>query len=512
MTEGNQPQTPNANAKRSLIDLTSEEARTFLLKQESYCTIDLPSYFQFDNLLEDVTKLLEGKNLSDFIATSPKTVDEINHDILNNKDGKYAWRPLELIHPVLYVSLVNKITQSDHWEIICNRFKAFRKNTNITCMSLPVESLTDNSDKAEQVSQWWRDIEQKSLELSLDYETVVYADIVDCYGAIYTHSIASALHSKTKAKCERDDMQLIGNTIDSDIRNMRQGQTNGIPQGSVLMDFIAEMVLGYADSELALRITSHNLSEYRILRYRDDYRVFVKSAQDGAIILKCLTEVMNDLGLKLNTSKTYTSNEVVRSSIKADKLEWLFRKQKYRNLQKRLLIIHDHSTKFNNAGSLQRAMFSFYKRLCKLDKLRKHEQAIILISIVVDIAYRNPRTYPMSAAILSKLMSFVDSTTERQIIIERIRQKFLQLPNTGYMEIWLQRISYPFDSTVVFDEPLCQLLYETDRRIWNNEWLEWRELRSAMDSKKIVNREELTSIPSVVPIDEVTLFSWDYGN
>ena len=65
MTEGNQPQTPNDNAKRSLIDLTSEEARTFLLKQESYCSIDLPSYFQFDNLLEDVTKLLEGKNVID---------------------------------------------------------------------------------------------------------------------------------------------------------------------------------------------------------------------------------------------------------------------------------------------------------------------------------------------------------------------------------------------------------------------------------------------------------------
>lgn len=28
---------------------------------------------------------------------------------------------------------------------------------------------------------------------------------------------------------------------------MQYGQTNGIPQGSVLFDFIAEIVLGYAD-------------------------------------------------------------------------------------------------------------------------------------------------------------------------------------------------------------------------------------------------------------------------
>jgi hypothetical protein len=32
---------------------------------------------------------------------------------------------------------------------------------------------------------------------------------------------------------------------------MNNGQTNGIPQGSVLMDFIAEMVLGYIDECLS---------------------------------------------------------------------------------------------------------------------------------------------------------------------------------------------------------------------------------------------------------------------
>lgn len=29
---------------------------------------------------------------------------------LNNKDGKFAWRPLQLINPALYVYLVFKIT------------------------------------------------------------------------------------------------------------------------------------------------------------------------------------------------------------------------------------------------------------------------------------------------------------------------------------------------------------------------------------------------------------------
>jgi hypothetical protein len=53
-------------------------------------------------------------------------------------------------------------------------------------------------------------------------------------------------------------------------------QTNGIPQGSVLMDFIAEMVLGYIDECLS-RCLDEKM-DYRIIRYRDDYRIFTNSS------------------------------------------------------------------------------------------------------------------------------------------------------------------------------------------------------------------------------------------
>ena len=75
-------------------------------------------------------------------------------------------------------------------------------------------------------------------------------DITDCYGSIYTHSIPWALHTKEKAKKEKATKKLIGNIIDFLLQKMSYDQTNGIPQGSVLMDFIGEIVLGYADLEL----------------------------------------------------------------------------------------------------------------------------------------------------------------------------------------------------------------------------------------------------------------------
>ena len=200
-------------------------------------------------------------------------------------------------------------------------------------------------------------------------------------------------------------------------------------------------MLGYADTELTNRIDEEGITDYRILRYRDDYRIFVPAQQDGERILRCLTEVMIDLGLQLNPAKTNVSSEVVRSSIKHDKLAWLFRKQSDQNLQKRLLIIHDHSMEYPNSGSLNVALHRYYKRL---QKTQKYDHTLPLLSIVVDIAYRNPRTYPIASAILSKLISLFKGEGEKRETIEKIRKKFRQLPNTGQLDIWLQRISLSF--------------------------------------------------------------------
>ena len=489
--------------KRSLIELSCDEAQAFLLKQESYCTIDLPQYFQFSDLLNGIVKVLEGKQLSDLCCKSPRKFDGVNHLILNNKDGRYAWRPLELIHPALYVSLVNKMTDNSHWESIRRRFSDFDDNPKIKCLSLPVESLTDEKDKSEQIGQWWQDVEQKSIELSLSYESVIRTDITDCYAAIYTHSIAWALHTKPIAKEKRGDKNLIGNIIDNHVQDMRHGQTNGIPQGSVLMDLIGEMVLGYADTELTKKIDGQGIEDYHVLRYRDDYRIFVNNPQDGERILKCLTEVMIDLGLKLNPSKTDISNEVIRSSIKDDKISWMFRRQSDQNLQKRLLIIHDHSMKYPNSGSLDIALNRYYKRILKTNE---YDCPLPLISIVTDIAYRNPRTYAIASAILSKLISLLNTECEKLDVIEKIQRKFSQLPNTGQMDIWLQRISHSIAPDTVFDEPLCKLVRQEKAQIWCNSWICSKDLLEAIDAHGIVAWTKLDDMPPIVSEEEVSLF------
>ena len=409
----------------------------------------------------------------------------------------------------MYVSLVNSITRPDNWQLILDKFRDFGNNPKIKCLSLPVESLTHQDDRAEQVGHWWNTVEQPSIELSLDYEFLVQTDVVDCYADIYTHSIAWALHTKPVAKARRHDHSLIGNSIDSHIQDMKQGQTNGIPQGSALMDFIAEMVLGYADTELRAKI-AQEINEYQILRYRDDYRIFVNNPRDGELVLKYLTEVMIDLGLRLNPEKTRLSREVIRSSIKDDKLTWMFRKQCDNTLQRHLLIIHDQSIKHPNSGSVVRALSEFQSRIIDATEC---ESPLALISIVADIAYNNPKTYHISVAVLSKLVSFLESDDEKEATIERLRRRFSQLPNTGHMEIWLQRISFPIDPAVEFNEPLCQAVSQSDIEIWNNEWISSAELRQAITSTRIVNVNKLENSPAIVSNEEVALFRqefWEY--
>jgi hypothetical protein len=401
------------------------------------------------------------------------------------------------------------MTESGKWGDILSRFQKFAANPKIKCLSLPGESLTEESDTAEQVTYWWQEVEQKSIELALDYEYLTHTDITDCYGSIYTHTIAWALHKKPFAKKpeNRNDEQWIGVFIDRRLQDMSNGQTNGIPQGSVLMDFIAEMVLGYADSELSMKIKELGIKDYQILRYRDDYRIFTNSMKDAEEILKTLTEVLIELNFRLNASKTISSNHVIQNSIKGDKLNWLMKVKSAKTVQKRLLIIHEHSIQFPNSGSVEKALTNYYKWLEK--KEEPIHSLMPTISIAVDIAYHNPRTYPIVSAILSKLLSMLDTKDEKRVVVEKIKKRFEKLPNTGYMQIYLQRVALPIDDSLSYNEPICNLVSGDDQEIWNNDWISSKDLKKLVISKLIIDQGKKQNLQPVIPPEEVELFN-DY--
>ena len=496
---------------KNILSLNFEEARLFLLKHESYVNIDLPPYIKFGGLLDQISKILGRKNFMSIKKSNPDSFEGVNYKLFHNKNGKYDWRKFELIHPFLYVSLVNEITKYDNWKLIKKRFGKNRAKSIVECMGLPVVSESNESDKAEQISNWWEQIEQRSMTLSLDYSYIYHTDIVDCYGSIYTHSIPWALHSKKISKNKRKDKDFnkkyIGGMIDFHIQSMSNGQTNGIPQGSVLMDLIAEIVLSYADLCLSAKLKHIDKKDFYILRYRDDYRIFVNNPQIADEIIKILTEVLIDLGLKLNSSKTAFSNNIIQGSIKQDKLDWLVVGKHLKTIQKRLLLIYQFALKNPNSGTLVKELQVISKKIRKKkDKIKNKENIEVLISIVVDIALLNPRTYSISMAILSILFGLIDEKLI-ELMIDKIVNKFNSIPNTGHMQIWLQRAIIKLQiAQKDLCEPLCKLVGGESIKLWNNEWLYPNNIRILENRSNIVNQDVLKALDTEIQDDEVLLF------
>jgi RNA-directed DNA polymerase len=89
-------QSENEKSK-SILDLTYDEAHKYFLKHESYCSFDLPEYFKFEVLLNSIdTELKKDEKLD---KKTPRDYEDVNYKVLNNKDGKYAWRPLQRDRP-----------------------------------------------------------------------------------------------------------------------------------------------------------------------------------------------------------------------------------------------------------------------------------------------------------------------------------------------------------------------------------------------------------------------------
>lgn len=497
---------------KKLVDLSNEEAKKHFLKGSSYFNADIPSYISFEPILTDVASVLSGKSYTTFKTDNPNNFPDVNYNFIANKDGKFAWRPLELIHPAIYISLVNNICDSENWEHIKKRFSEFEAGA-VDCCSAPVMSIDEQTDAATQIRSWWQSVEQRSLTYSLEYSHILHTDVTDCYGSLYTHSISWALHGLQDAKQKKNDKSLIGNIIDSHIQASRYGQTNGISQGSVLMDFIAEIVLGYVDELINSELGE--ATDYRILRYRDDYRIFANSDDRAEGVLKIISDKLRSVGMRLGVSKTLLSRNVVEGAIKQDKLAGIdlqdLGKANARTIQKQLLRLHSFGQRFPNSGALRRLVSEFHEKISK--QTERPDDLDVLVAIATDIGFVSPATFPAVAGILSHMISLA-SSDEKGRLWMKVRKKMARIPYNGYLEIWLQRVTQPRAVGVQFtsDEPICKIVNGETPDLWENGWISSSDLKNALSVSKIVVGS-VSDTEEVVTPDEVELFkenAWAY--
>lgn len=490
----------------SIVEVDHLTARAHFLRGSSYFRDDLPSYLSVEPLLAEVDSALDGKPFSGFQRSNPGDLLGVNYEFMTNKDGRFAWRPYEMIHPAIYVSLVNLLCEVDNWATIRARFSAFSSNA-VECCSIPLAADPSLSQNATQVRSWWQLNEQRSLIHSLEYSHLLHTDVANCYGSLYTHSIVWAIHGKEVGKEKRQQSDLLGNQIDKYIQSGRYGQTNGISQGSLLMDLLAELVLGFVDEQVSELLPAHGA--FRILRYRDDYRIFANSDDTCESIVKALSTALLSVGMRLGVSKTVLHQNVVEGSIKADKLAGIALQgldlRNAKTMQKELLRLHSFGLEYPNSGALRRLVSEFHRDVA--DNRLVPDNLEVCTAIATDIGYVSPTTFPAVAGIISYFMASAEPET-RQDLWTRVCTKMRRVPHNGYLEIWLQRATQPSTLGLSFasTEPICQLVggFRTD--LWENGWISSKYLLAAMDTSRILVGDPADLSELIEPI-EVALFN-----
>lgn len=470
------------------MELTSPEARKYFMEPKNYCTLDLPEYVDFKPVLDYVEATVGDTAFGTLLkndAVKPRDFEEVNHKLLIKKDAKYTFRPIQITNPYLYYLLVRTITDKWKWSEIKKRFKAFAR-LQIEVASIPVvKREEDKSHKSAGIANWWEQIEQRGIALSLEYNYMFVTDITNCYPSIYTHSIAWAIHGKEKSKDKafRLNHNATGIAIDEFIQEMQYGQTNGIPQGSTVYDFIAEIVLGYADMLLADHLQEQGIEDYKILRYRDDYKVFANDKNDLDKIAFTLQEVLAGLNFQLNAKKTLMTEDLVQNVIKADKIAYLtgaplYKKHKKRvytmasTLRQEALYIHQFGKTYPNSGSISKMLDTFSKRLRASKLPMTDEERQVMIAILTEIALGSPKVYGMVLHLISYLVDKMETEEDKERVVKAVYKKFTRIPVIGEVQIWMQHIAFKMPDAIELTEPLCKIVAgEKDMKLWNLDWL-----------------------------------------
>ena len=541
---------------KNILSLTSEEVYDFFLNSEQYHNFELPEYFDFNELLDFVSKSISEKEYDDCInEVGPETLDNVNLNIILNKDGHYAVRPLTLANPFLYCFLVKEICIKG-WQPILECFNKFNV-PHITSCAIPiVPKKTEAFHKASTILNWWHSMEQRSIELSLEYRYMFVTDITNCYGSINPQTLDWALTFKN-TEFESSKNTVLSKNIRRYLCALQQGHNIGIPQGSILFDLVAEIILGYSDLLLSLELEKQQIEGYEIIRYRDDYKIFCNDKGTLERISYILQGVLEKLNFRMNSQKTKISDSIITDSIKKDKLAYIYNTPIFNKkgcdfdgIGKHLLFILMFTRDYPNSGQLPIILGDLDKRInniinkkekksnkwqeVNLDDSEETESANnvfktvkvygkssnpikenikALTAICAQIALENIKYSHYALRIASRLLNTLEDDNIKKQIVQNVYNKLCHIPNSEYNQLWLQNITYTSDvrdKLTRYNMPLCKVVMgESPEGIWNNGWVK-KEILDGTPFHSIVNLETLKNSSSIITFRERRAYNEAY--
>ena len=144
----------------------------------------------------------------------------------------------------------------------------------------------------------------------------------------------------------------------------------------------------------------------RVLRYKDNYRVFANTAEDADNAVLVISESLHEYGLTLNSSKSHRSNDIISDSLKDGKVESMSIGDNFPNMYQWLLTIHRFVTQHPTSGSIIRLLENVYHRALT-SYLELILDPCLYCSILVDILTLSPKSIPSICSILSIIIFHV---------------------------------------------------------------------------------------------------------
>jgi hypothetical protein len=158
-------------------------------------------------------------------------------------------------------------------------------------------------------------------------------DVSKCFDSIYTHSISWATHGRAQSKANIGaSKETFAGSFDRLMQALNYDETNGIIIGPEVSRIFAEVILQEVDVRIESRLAARGLrhrEDYDILRFVDDYFVFLKSEHLRVDVLADIAEELGAFRLHLNESKESVELTPLKSalSVAKHKMNELLRKE-----------------------------------------------------------------------------------------------------------------------------------------------------------------------------------------
>ena len=259
------------------------------LAKRGYFPKELPPPFSTESFGSAIEKL--AGNIPSSFGKSKLTTRPARHSLV--RSGALR-RQLSVPNPVSFYRL-SKLLEDNWADVIVHCQKS--------AISLSGPKIA-SADRAVVPKIPFNELPTRRASLRASSRYILQTDITNFYASIYTHSFAWALHTKLKAKSNPKLSTLLGDDLDTAVRNGQDRQSIGIPISPDTSLVLAEILLASVDEEFCRRLEDNQL-ESNGFRFVDDFEFGFATRSDAETAIAILEAVLAEYELQLNPNKTH---------------------------------------------------------------------------------------------------------------------------------------------------------------------------------------------------------------